>query len=106
LVQLRTGHIGLNRHLFNIHCIESPACPTCLHPNESVHHYLIRCPTYQNERETMQHSIGISGTMLTAKRMLSERKNLPHLIQFLNDTRCFATTFGVFPDVEIEGEED
>ncbi|SJL06758.1 uncharacterized protein ARMOST_10100 [Armillaria ostoyae] len=106
LVQLRTRHIRLNRHLFNIRCIESPACPTCLHPNESVHHYLIRCPTYQNERETMQRSIGINGTMLTAKHMLSKRKNLPHLIQFLNDTWRFATTFGVFPEVEIEEEED
>ncbi len=105
LVQLRTGHIGLNRHLFNIHCTKSPACPTCLHPNESVHHYLIRCPTYQNERETMQCSIGINGTMLTAKHMLSKQKNLPHLIQFLNDTRCFVTTFRVFPDVETEEEE-
>ncbi len=53
----------------------------------------------------MQRSIGINGTMLTAKHMLSKRKNLPHLIQFLNDTRRFATTFGVFPDVETEEEE-
>ncbi len=53
----------------------------------------------------MQRSIGINGTMLTAKHMLSKRKNLPHLIQFLNDTRHFATTFGVFPDVETEEEE-
>ncbi len=106
LTQLRTGHIGLNRHLFNIRCIESPACPNCSHPNESVHHYLIRCPTFQNKRETLQRSTGISGTMLTAKQILSKRKNLPHLIQYLNDTRRFETTFGTFPDVEDADEED
>ncbi len=48
----------------------------------------------------------MSGTMLTAKQILSKRKNLPHLIQYLNDTRRFETTFGTFPDVEDADEED
>ncbi|PBK93328.1 hypothetical protein ARMGADRAFT_1012254 [Armillaria gallica] len=106
LTQLRTRHIGLNHHLFNICCIESPACPNCSHPNKSIHHYLIRCPTFQNKHETLQRSMGISRTMLTAKQILSKQKNLPHLIQYLNDTRHFKTTFGTFPDVEDADEED
>ncbi len=30
MVQLRTGHIGLNRHLFNIQRVKYPACPKCI----------------------------------------------------------------------------
>jgi ribonuclease HI len=29
LTQLRTGHIGLNKHLFRIRKVESPVCPHC-----------------------------------------------------------------------------
>ncbi|SJL06791.1 uncharacterized protein ARMOST_10133 [Armillaria ostoyae] len=105
MVQLRTGHIGLNRHLFNIQRVESPACPKCSYPNESVHHYLIRCPAYQNEREMLQRSIGAQGTAVTTKHILARRENIPHLVQYLNSTRRFEPTFGTFPDVDI-AEED
>ncbi len=50
--------------------------------------------------------MGISRTMLTAKQILSKQKNLPHLIQYLNDTRRFKTTFETFPDVEDADKED
>ncbi|KAK0205516.1 hypothetical protein DFS33DRAFT_1242064, partial [Desarmillaria ectypa] len=94
MVQLRTGHIGLNRHLFNIQRVESPACTKCSYPNESVHHYLIRCPAYQNEREMLQRSIGARGTAVTVKHILACRENIPHLIQYLNSTRRFEPAFG------------
>ncbi|PBK82589.1 hypothetical protein ARMGADRAFT_946211 [Armillaria gallica] len=86
LVQLHTGHIRLNHHLFNIHCVESPAWPKCSHPNESVHHYLMRCPAYEDEWNTLQQSLSIRGTAMSIKHVLSKRKNLSHLIQYLNDT--------------------
>lgn len=105
MVQLWTGHIGLNHHLFKIQRVESPACPKCSYPNESVHHYLIRCLAYQNKRETMQRSIGAWGTAVTFRHILAWWENIPHLIQYLNSTRRFEPTFGTFPDVDI-AEED
>ncbi|KAK0200152.1 hypothetical protein DFS33DRAFT_1267068, partial [Desarmillaria ectypa] len=54
MMQLRTGHIRLNRHLFNIRRIDSPACPNYSYLNESTHHFLIHCPAYRAEREIMR----------------------------------------------------
>ncbi|KAK0487594.1 hypothetical protein IW261DRAFT_1589909 [Armillaria novae-zelandiae] len=105
MVQLRTGHIGFNRHLFNIQRVESPACSKFSYPNELVYHYIIRCPAYQNEREMLQRSVGTQGTAMTVKHILACRQNIPHLVQYLNDTRRFETTFGTFPDVDV-GDED
>ncbi|KAK0476475.1 hypothetical protein IW261DRAFT_1339500, partial [Armillaria novae-zelandiae] len=85
--------------------VESPACPKCSYPNESVYHYPIRCLADQNEREMLQRSIGTQGTVMTVKHILACRQNIPHLVQYLNDMRRFETTFGTFPHVDA-GDED
>jgi ribonuclease HI len=55
LFQLRTGHIGLNHHLFRIHKAESPACPHCQGITvETVKHFLLDCPQYRKERHALQ----------------------------------------------------
>lgn len=45
-MQLRTGHIGLNKHLHRIGKAESPYCPVCKKVEETVQHYLFGCPAY------------------------------------------------------------
>ncbi|KAF8592098.1 hypothetical protein K439DRAFT_1325598 [Ramaria rubella] len=45
LIQLCTGHVTLNKHLATIGAIESPTCPSCKWQDESVHHYLLQCPS-------------------------------------------------------------
>ncbi|KLO10469.1 hypothetical protein SCHPADRAFT_794770, partial [Schizopora paradoxa] len=44
LVQLRTGHIGLNGHLFRIGKSISSDCPHCEGVTETVAHFLMACP--------------------------------------------------------------
>ncbi|KLO04041.1 hypothetical protein SCHPADRAFT_811813, partial [Schizopora paradoxa] len=44
LVQLRTGHIGLNGHLFRIGRAASADCPNCEGVIETVGHFLMACP--------------------------------------------------------------
>ena len=47
LMQLRTGHIGLNHHLFRIKHSETPVCPHCRGLTvETVKHFLLDCPFY------------------------------------------------------------
>jgi len=50
IIQLRMGHSLLNQHLFRIFHSETPTCPHCpgLTP-ETVCHFLLICPYYQNE---------------------------------------------------------
>ena len=58
LFQLRSGHIGLNHHLFRIRKSESPACPKCQGIMvETVKHFLIDCPHYRQERHTLQRKL-------------------------------------------------
>ena len=47
LIQLRTGHAPLNKHLHDIRCTDSPVCPACEDAHETVHHYLLTCPAYE-----------------------------------------------------------
>ena len=50
LIQLHTGHIGLNQHLFRIRRVESPSCPHCGGIMvESVKYFLLVCPKYAHE---------------------------------------------------------
>ena len=45
LIQLRTGHIGLNQYLFRIRKVESPSCLHCGGITvETVKHFLLVCP--------------------------------------------------------------
>ena len=47
LTQLRTEHIPLQVHLHRIGKADSAQCPSCGHAKETVHHYLLDCPTYE-----------------------------------------------------------
>ncbi len=44
-----TGHVELNKQLFNLKKISSPLC-ACGEDDESDDHYLLRCPIYARQR--------------------------------------------------------
>ncbi|CCA76851.1 hypothetical protein PIIN_10836 [Serendipita indica DSM 11827] len=51
LIQLRTGHIGLNKHLNHINRADAPWCPHCGEGNaENITHLLHICPAYNAAR--------------------------------------------------------
>ncbi|CAG7850111.1 SubName: Full=Uncharacterized protein {ECO:0000313/EMBL:CCA77176.1} [Serendipita indica DSM 11827] len=51
LIQLRTGHIGLNKHLNRINRADAPWCPHCGEGNaENITHLLHICPAYNAAR--------------------------------------------------------
>jgi len=55
LMQLRTGHILLRKHLHRIGKAGSAMCPACLSEDESVHHYLLVsciCCTKEADRKS------------------------------------------------------
>ncbi len=54
--QLRMKCSKLNDHLFNLHVIESSACP-CGHKVESSEHYFLKCPLYDPQRKKMFRDI-------------------------------------------------
>ncbi|KAG2073157.1 hypothetical protein BDR04DRAFT_1011386, partial [Suillus decipiens] len=46
LLQLRTGHMPLNKHLHCISKAPSPTCKACNQKNKSVYHFILECPVY------------------------------------------------------------
>ena len=64
IIQLRTGYVRLNEYLQKTNIVESNKCQ-CSHI-ESISHYLLECPIYENQREKLM-------------RKLFETCGIPHL---------------------------
>jgi ribonuclease HI len=88
LSQLRTGHIGLNRHLFRIRKVESPVCPHCRGITvETVKHVLLDCPFYRRERHVLQ--IKLKRNASSIPFLLSSPAAVKHLLTFIHSTGRF-----------------
>lgn len=92
LFQLRTGHVALNKHLHRIKCADSPLCPACEEAPESVDHFLLFCPAYDRARMRLLFEGGPQTRGLHA--LLSERKLLRPLLQYIHETGRFKRTLG------------
>ncbi|KZT66289.1 hypothetical protein DAEQUDRAFT_675233 [Daedalea quercina L-15889] len=92
LTQLRTEHVPLQVHLHRISKADSPRCPTCDYAKETVYHYLLDCPTYDQQRARMAFKLGPAAH--SVQTLLTDPKALPHLFRFIHDTRRFDNTFG------------
>ena len=88
LTQLRTGHIGLNRHLFRIRKVESPVCPHCRGITvETIKHVLLDCPFYQRERHILQLKLRRNASSIPY--LLSTPAATKHLLTFIHSTGRF-----------------
>jgi hypothetical protein len=84
LIQLRTGHVGLNFHLHRIKKIDSPQCPHCDGITESIHHFLLTCPHYRNERHEMALALRRDANSMAF--ILNKKKGIKALLKFVNST--------------------
>jgi hypothetical protein len=92
LIQLRTGHVGLNKHLACINRSDSPLCPSCKTAVESVHHFLFECRAYCNEWHLLNHLLGRKASSL--KFLLSHKKGLQEVLKFVGRTGRLKKGFG------------
>ena len=69
--QLQTAHIPLNSYLHKFKRVDSPRCPVCGEKEESVEHYLLRCPVYAHERWAMEEFLK---RKLDLKMLLGDHK--------------------------------
>ena len=82
LIQLRTGHVGLNHFLHRIKATDSPLCRRCRCP-ETVEHFLLHCQKYTTERHDLRQSL--RGT-LTTRRLLGDKKARKALLTYVQRT--------------------
>lgn len=85
-IRLRTGHIGLNKHLHRIKKTESPSCK-CGAPQETVEHYLTVCPCYNRARHVLRNSLGQKATLVPY--LLTNQEARMHLMKFVKSTKRF-----------------
>jgi ribonuclease HI len=86
LAQLRIGHIPLNSYLYKFKLVDNRRCPACGAAAESIHHFLITCPTYRYERWPLQQKCKRT---LTLKMLLTDNNLTEHLINYIEATKRF-----------------
>jgi len=92
ITQLRTGHIGLNRHLHKMGRADTPFCPHCPTSEETVDHFVIQCPKYDQFRGEMRQ-LG-QREACTLATFIGQAKYFPLLLRYIQNTDRLTETFG------------
>jgi hypothetical protein len=92
LMQLRTGRIALNRHLYKLSKIATPQCPHCPQEEETVRHVLFDCPSYRSARVQLRRSLRRRAHDLGF--ILSDRSARKPLFAFIHATGRFRNVYG------------
>jgi len=92
LVQLRTGHVPLQAYLHRFKKAESPTCPGCGGEDETVEHYLRRCPMYAAQRRRLRRDIGEEREVDVD--ILGRRDLYPALFRYIWRTERFRESHG------------
>ena len=93
LVQLRTGHIPLQKHLHRIGKADSPMCPACHSRKETVHHFLLACPAHAQQRRWVKDKL--RWTARSVRTLLSSPKAFNVMFQYMNSTGQLKATFSM-----------
>ncbi|OJA20566.1 hypothetical protein AZE42_10790 [Rhizopogon vesiculosus] len=102
LFQLRTGHAPLNKYLHRITKFPNPTCQHCHLREETVHHFLIVCPSYARQCHKLQEELGPRSSQL--KNLLNEQKCISPLFRFIASTCRLEQVFGdVIPPSDDDG---
>jgi hypothetical protein len=92
LMQMRTGHTPLAKHLHCIGKADSPTCPACQQHEEMIEHLLLHCPAHQDTRQVLHSKV--EGRNIIIAKLLTTLKTLRPLFYFIAATRRFRNTFG------------
>ncbi|KAJ7767404.1 hypothetical protein DFH07DRAFT_736863 [Mycena maculata] len=89
LMQLRTGHIGLNTYLAHFGAVDSPLCHMCQEP-ETVNHFLFTCRRFCQPQDNLCPALFTDGCQpLNKKSVLGKTKNCMALLAYVAATGCF-----------------
>jgi hypothetical protein len=93
LIQLQSGHIPINSYLRRIGKRDNDHCNNCKKKDgreipETVNHFILDCPAYRHERDSMMHKLGRSNTYKVSM-LFSKEKNIHKLLNYLDATKRF-----------------
>ena len=92
LVQLRTDHVPLQKHLHRVGHANSLTCPACQSAEETVHHYILMCPAHVAQRKQLTDWLGRVARSLST--LLANPKVFKYLFRFIHDTGRFRKILG------------
>lgn len=92
LTQLRTGHAPLNNHLHKIGKAENDKCQNCCNSKETVKHYLVDCPEWEDRRKALKEIDGRRSREV--KHLLGDKKFIKETLKFIESTGRFKQTHG------------
>ncbi|KIK76556.1 hypothetical protein PAXRUDRAFT_169554 [Paxillus rubicundulus Ve08.2h10] len=92
LIWLCMKHTPLNAHLNRIKKGDMLDCPHCPRMKEDIAHYILKCPQYVWKHFVLARALGRRAHHLP--HLLSDSKAVPHLINYVNSTGRFKTTYG------------
>ena len=105
LIQLWSGHIPLNAHLFRLNCVDTDKCEACYacwgatSPRETVMHFLFNCPAHQNEWHYLNTALGQCSRDLGY--IMSRKDSIWELLCYIGKTKRLRKPFGnVTPRLE------
>ena len=90
MLQLRSGHIPLNKYLSKIGKIETDLCEACLDREndhqykEMVNHFIFECSAYEEERNNLRRIIKQRHFNFTD--MMASTDNMRHLAEYVKST--------------------
>ena len=79
--QLKTGHVGLNKHLSRIIVMDSARCPKCKDFDETVEHFLLHCAAYRQQRKDLKKKV--KGHLRNLRRLLGNHKNTKLVVKYV-----------------------
>ena len=85
LVQLRSGHAPLNKHLHQLGKAESPRFLACQVSNETVHHFLVACPKYASQWRLLEGKLWRAARSVST--LLSNPRAFVHLFKYVHITQ-------------------
>jgi hypothetical protein len=86
--QMHIAHIPLNSYLHRFKCVNSPRCPACGHPKETIEHFLLWCPIYAHERWALEKAVKCK---LNLKILLGNKTAILPLKSYIKATNRFKT---------------
>ncbi|KAF5381379.1 hypothetical protein D9615_008294 [Tricholomella constricta] len=105
LIQLRTGHAPLNKHLHRLQAVDTSRCEQCEDDvEETIRHYLYQCNKYRDERQDFRSALGRDAH--TAEVIYGTRKGAKYLLQYVADTGRLKATFGDVSPYNYNHEDD
>jgi ribonuclease HI len=89
IAQIRLRHFLLNSYLKRINRSDNAWCPACGEDEESIEHFLLRCPSYAHERWTLTQFASRKRKLFTIKTLLGDLQFTIPLASYIQVTGRF-----------------